>query len=163
MAVGIVLWSKKPVHHKKMLMKMVEASYESDIPFYCHGVLSYMNKGKKKFYPNQFTLMHKDEKSIFMIFHICPIEEQKNGLCKCIDAKFTLLDESKIAFPELYQLAASENMDNEMTFYFSYHYLKKNKDHIISFYDYLIDWELINHAHKNGFEEDWYGRLKNEM
>lgn len=157
MADGIVIWSNKPVDQKNILLDMVEAAYESNLPFNCEGSKTYEYNGIKKIYPDQFTIKkNKYEWRTSMIFHICNYEEQKFGIGKWENVRLISSDGDNIIFPELYRIAVSEDSDNEMTFNFSYHYLKLNKAHIISISDYIVDWNLINAVYKYGFNENWY-------
>lgn len=157
MADGIAIWSKKPVQQKKILLDMVLAAYEANIPFNCEGNIAYEFEGQQKIYPNQFTLTKiKGEEVDFMIFHISNYEEQKYGIENWENVNFINHFGNQITFPLLYRITVSEDMDNELTFHFSYHYLQLNKEHVISFSDYLVDWDLINAVYKFGFKENWY-------
>lgn len=48
MADGIAIWSKKPVQQKKILLDMVLAAYEANIPFNCEGNIAYEFEGQQK-------------------------------------------------------------------------------------------------------------------
>ncbi len=68
-----------------------------------------------------------------------------------------------IQFSGLYRLAVSDDFDSEATFYFSYNYLKRNKKQIITYCDYLIDWESMKEYKRTGYKINWYlGNNKEE-
>lgn len=156
MADGIAIWCKKPVHQKKILLDMVEAAYESRLQFYLHGYDEYVFNELIHYNPYSFTLTKDAPDNRPMIFHICPFEVQQFGIGKWIDTRFFNKKGEIILEPELYHLAVSEDMDSEMTFHFSFHYLKINKNQFITMADYIIDWELIKKAYSKGFKEGWY-------
>lgn len=58
MADGIAIWSKKPVQQKKILLDMVLAAYEANIPFNCEGNIAYEFEGQQK---NISQPIHFDE------------------------------------------------------------------------------------------------------
>lgn len=156
MADGIAIWSRKPLRQKRILLDMVEAAYESRLQFYLQGYIEYKIETLLRYNPYSFTLTKDAPENRPMIFHICPFEEQQFGIGRWIDTRFFNKKGEKIIEHELYRLAVSEDLDNEMTFHFSFHYLKINKDQFITMADYIIDWELIKEAYPKGFKEDWY-------
>ncbi len=156
MGMGLIIWSKKPVHQKETLLGMVEAAYDGCLQFQLQGYRKYVANDSTLYNPGQFVLQNDNPNHTPMIFHICNLEEQQNGICKWEDTKFINIKNKTIIEPLLYRLAVSEDLDNEMTFYFSYHYLKKHKKQLLSMSDYLIDWSMISKAFKEGYTENWY-------
>lgn len=156
MSSGIVIWSRKPVHQERTFFDMLKVAYESRLQFYLHGYSQYEYKGKIDCTPYSFTLSKDVPDNRPMIFGFSQYEEQQFGIEKWIDTRFFNKKGEEIIEHELYRLAVSEDLDNEMTFHFSFHYLKINKDQFITMADYIIDWELIKEAYPKGFKEDWY-------
>lgn len=160
MADGIAIWSKKPVQQKKILLDMVLAAYEANIPFNCEGNIAYEFEGQQKIYPNQFTLTKTKGKEVdFMIFHIAYYEKQKYGFGKWENIRLKNQFGEPIIYPILYRITVSEDLEDEMTFNFAYHYLKLNKAHFITIYDFIVDWNLINAVYKFGFKDYWYKQV----
>lgn len=160
MGIGLAIWSKIPVHHKEVLLDMVEAAYDACLQFQLQGYRKYVINNNDLYKPGQFVLQNDNPEHTPMIFHICDLESQQHGICKWENTKFVTIENKTIVEPLLYRLTVSEDLDFEMTFYFSYHYLKKHKDQIISISDYLVDWPVISKAFEEGYSDNWYNLQK---
>ncbi|MEZ4918774.1 MAG: hypothetical protein R2792_06660 [Saprospiraceae bacterium] len=162
MGVGLVIWSKTPVHQKEILMDMVEAAYDGCLLFQLQGYKTYDRKGDTLFAPGEFVLQNENPSRSFMVFYICNFDDQQSGKCEWVDTKFITVKNETIVEPLLYRLAVSEDADFDISYYFAYHYLKKNQEQFLSFSEYLLTWDMMNKAFADGFTENWYTRLQDE-
>jgi len=155
MADGLVLWSGRPIHHKKVLMDMAKAAYDSGIDFYAEGCNSYDVENVKCSDCKEVTLLADTIGHDSMIFHISDYNDQVHGTEKWADTLFVSPMKGNKNMPILYRLAASEGFDSEIAFYFTYHYLKLNSDHFVSISGFLLDWEYLDIIFSEGFVSGW--------
>lgn len=158
MADGIVIWSKIPVPQKDIALNLIKSAYESRLGIIMDTYKDYKLDGIHRFYPSYFLIYAEKSERINMIFHLSRLEEQESGDEKWLDINFVNSKGDNITMFDLYRLAVSESLDQEMCFHLIYHYLRSNNNHLISIYDYLIDWELMQSIYANGFSLNWFIR-----
>jgi hypothetical protein len=158
MATGIVIWSKIPVPQKDIALNLIKSAYESRLGITMESYKDYELDGKHGYYPSYFLLFADGNLEKYMIFHIHCLEGQESGDEKWLDINFVNSKGENITMFDLYRLAVSESLDQEMCFHLIYHYLRSNNNHLISIYDYLIDWELMQSIYADGFSLNWFIR-----
>ncbi len=166
MSTGIIIWSKKAVSQKTILLDIVDAAFLSNIGFYRSNFQNFKFSEFQNKENTEIGFFAKTDGHRNMIFYISTINKLESNAYDneyWVDMKFKHMYGEIIQFSGLYRLAVSDDFDSEATFYFSYNYLKRNKKQIITYCDYLIDWESMKEYKRTGYKINWYlGNNKEE-
>jgi hypothetical protein len=155
MSASLSIWSNEPTETKKTFFGILDAAFESRLPFYLHDFTKYKLNGIDHYYPYSFTIHDEKPENVPMIFHFSTLEDQTGGSEKYENITLVDYHGTKINFPCLYQLVGTENVDYEMSFHLTYHYLMKNQTHLIRCESTLFDWETIKEVYQRGYFEGW--------
>ena len=155
MGSALIIWSKKPTHHKEILLNVVEAAYDAKIPFSLYGYKEYIVDEQKLFRPSEFVLDPSGNQSeTFMICHTGKYEEliEEKGCW----LKYPIYDTNKnTVLNDMYRLLVSEDIDTHLSFEFSYCYLKSNQEDFIGIDDLIIDWDTMKTLYEKGYSNVW--------
>jgi hypothetical protein len=146
MGSGLLIWSKTPVSAKVTFLRIIEAAYDSQIPF---SLPSYDKRGNN-WHPSHLTLRREEN----IIYHLADEESAIAALGSYVEENFYDFQGKKIT-NSMCSLAGTENVNDKMAFDFSYHYLKQNQEDYIGVDDLIIDWETMKTLYSKGYIEAW--------